>query len=84
MILEALAQLGAFYLLSEPDRGQNMALFAGVDKVRFRHPVIPGDRLDMEIQLIRDRGRYARMKGIASVNGHTAADGEFMSAQTNQ
>lgn len=84
LILEALAQLGAFYLLSEPDRDQNMALFAGVDKARFRRPVVPGDRLDMEVRLLRDRGRYARMRGIATVNGHTAAAGEFMSAQTNQ
>ncbi len=84
LILEAMAQLGAYYLLTEPDRKRNMALFAGIDKARFKRVVVPGDRLDMEVHLVRDRGIFAKMKGIATVDGNLVAKAELMSAQPPQ
>jgi 3-hydroxyacyl-[acyl-carrier-protein] dehydratase len=57
-----------------------MAFFAGIDKARFKRVVLPGDRMDMEIKLLRDRGSFVVMHGKAFVDGQLAAEAEMMSA----
>ncbi len=79
LILEALAQLGAVLLLRRFPPEKRLAYFAGIDKARFKRPVVPGDRLDMEIRVIRDRGQFAVMAGKALVDGQLAAEAEMMS-----
>ena len=65
--LEALAQTGALALLSQPDARGKIALFAGVDHVRFRRPVVPGDTLRLETRLTERRGRIGKGDGKAFV-----------------
>lgn len=80
LILEALAQLGAILKLREFPPERRMAFFTGIDKARFKRPVVPGDRLDMEVTLTRDRHTFVIMEGKAFVNGQLVASGTMSSA----
>ena len=83
LILEALAQLGAVAVLdSEENRGK-LALFTGIDKVRFRRQVVPGDKLELEAQIIRMKSIMGKASVKATVDGELAAEGEIMFALTN-
>jgi 3-hydroxyacyl-[acyl-carrier-protein] dehydratase len=76
--LEALAQMGAILMLqTEPARGK-MMVFAGMDKVRFRRMVLPGDRLDLECILTKFRYPIGKSLCKASVDGQIAVEGELM------
>ena len=75
LILEALAQLGAVAVLdSEENRGK-LALFTGIDKVRFRRQVVPGDKLELEAQIIRMKSIMGKAAVKATVDGELAAEG---------
>jgi 3-hydroxyacyl-[acyl-carrier-protein] dehydratase len=80
LIVEAMAQVGAVALLSQPANQGKLALFAGIDKVRFKRPVRPGDVLTMKVTLERMRGPVGRGRGEATVDGEIAAVGEFLFA----
>ncbi|MCK4835006.1 MAG: 3-hydroxyacyl-ACP dehydratase FabZ [Candidatus Aminicenantes bacterium] len=80
LIIEALAQLGAVLMLRGFPEEKRMAYFAGVDKVRFKRVVVPGDRLDLETKLVRQRGTFVIMEGKAFVEGKKAAEAILMSA----
>ncbi len=80
LIIEALAQVGAVALLSRPENRGKLALFAGLDRVRFKRPVRPGDTLRLEVTLERMRGPIGRGRGTATVEGQVAAQGEFLFA----
>jgi 3-hydroxyacyl-[acyl-carrier-protein] dehydratase len=80
LIVEALAQAGAVALLSAPGNRGKLALFAGIDKVRFKRPVRPGERLDLECEIIKSRGPIGFGRGAASVDGELACSGELMFA----
>lgn len=80
LIVEALAQVGAVALLSRPENRGKLALFAGLDRVRFKRPVRPGDTLRLEVTLERMRGSIGRGRGVATVEGQVAAQGEFLFA----
>lgn len=83
LILEALAQLGAVAVLdSEENRGK-LALFTGIDKVRFRRQVVPGDKLELEAQIIRMKSIMGKAAVKATVDGELAAEGEIMFALTD-
>jgi len=75
--IEALAQVGAVALLSEPEHRGKLALFAGLDGVRFRRLVVPGDTLRLEVTLEKLRRRIGKGHGVATVDGAVAAEGEF-------
>lgn len=77
LIIEALAQTGAVAILSlEEYKGKN-ALFGGVDKLRFKKPVIPGDTLKLEVKIIKRKGPIGIGEAIATVNGVVAVKGEL-------
>ncbi len=77
LIVESLAQTGAIAILSlEENKGKN-ALFAGIDKVKFKQKVIPGDKLKLEVKIIKQKGPVGVGEGIASVDGKLVAKGEF-------
>lgn len=77
--IEALAQTGAFLLLhSVPDKEKTITYFVGVDKVRFKKPVFPGDQLVLRAELIFFKRGMCKFKGIATVNGETVCEGEFV------
>lgn len=73
--LEALAQTGAVALLSEPEFVGKIVLFAGVDHVRFRRPVAPGDTLRLETRLAERRGRIGKGEGKAFVGSDLVCSG---------
>ena len=80
LIVEAMAQCGAVLILRDiPDRENKLFLFGGVDKARFRKPVIPGDQLRMEVEIMQRRSNSVRIRGVATVNGEVVAEAEMLS-----
>ena len=83
LIMEALAQTGGLLILSSLSRDEaenTMCLFTGMEGVRFRHKVIPGDRLDMHGTLLRKKMRICKMVCQALVGGQVAAEAELSAA----
>lgn len=81
LVLEALAQAGALMILYE-DRvpGEHLIYFTGVDGARFRQPVVPGDQLRLEVEVLRFRSTAGRMQGRAFVGEKLAAEGTLSCA----
>jgi beta-hydroxyacyl-ACP dehydratase FabZ len=78
LLVEALAQVGIVLLLSiDPSRHSKLVYFSGIDKCRFRQPVVPGDQLKIEVRVLRQRDRYFKMKGQALVDGNLAVEAEL-------
>ena len=77
LILEALAQVGAVAILSVEENKGKTAFFGGVDKVRFRRKVVPGDVLTLTCEMIRTRGNVGVGTALASVNGERAVTAEM-------
>jgi 3-hydroxyacyl-[acyl-carrier-protein] dehydratase len=75
LIVEALAQTGAVAVLSEATNRGKLALFAGIDDVRFKRIVEPGDELELTCDLDRKRGPIGRGKATARVGGQLAVRG---------
>lgn len=80
LIVEAMAQLSGIALLSLEEYRGRLGFFAGMDGVRFREQVRPGDVLRLEVELLRVRGTMAKAKGVALVEGKVAAEGEILLA----
>jgi len=81
LIIEAMAQVGGIVLTQMPESKGGLFVFAGIDKVRFRRQVVPGDQLIMTVELLWVRKRsFGKMQGRAEVNGELAAEGELMFA----
>lgn len=80
LIVEALAQVGAIVLLSEEKFQGKTPYFAGLNKVRFKRKVIPGDTLNMEVEITRLRGSIGIGQGKAFVDDELACEGEFLFA----
>lgn len=80
LIVEALAQVGAAALLSVEENRGKLGIFTGIDKLRFRKQVIPGDQLRLEVQVLKIKGPMGKAKASATVNGEIAAEGELMFA----
>ena len=77
LIAESLAQTGAVAILSvEENKGKN-ALFGGIDKMKFKKMVVPGDRLKLEVKIIKKKGPIGVGEAIATVDGKVAAKGEL-------
>lgn len=77
LIIESLAQTGAVAILSkEENKGKN-ALFGGVDKLRFKKQVLPGDVLKLEVKIIKQKGPIGVGEAIATVDGKVAVKGEL-------
>jgi beta-hydroxyacyl-ACP dehydratase FabZ len=81
LVVEALAQVGVLLLFSgDENRHSKLVYFSGIDNCRFRHPVVPGDQLRLEVTVLKQRGRYFKMKGVALVNEMLAAEAELSCA----
>lgn len=80
LIVEALAQVGAVLMLRKPEYEGKIALFAGIDKIRFRRQVVPGDVLKLEAEIIKIRGGIGKAKATATVDGELVCEGEIMFA----
>lgn len=77
LILEAMAQVGACAVLSLPENRGRLALFAGADRVRWRRPVVPGDCLEIEVEIVAVRGSVGKGRARATVDGQLAAEAEL-------
>jgi 3-hydroxyacyl-[acyl-carrier-protein] dehydratase len=80
LIVEALAQVGAVAVLSEPEHRGKVPIFAGIDGVRFKRPVTPGDTLTLELRMERMRRNIGKGVGTATVGGQLVAEGNFLFA----
>jgi 3-hydroxyacyl-[acyl-carrier-protein] dehydratase len=80
LIVEAIAQVGSVAMMSQPDMAGKLALFAGINNVRFKRQVKPGDVLRIEVTLGQFRRNIGTGSGIATVDGEVACKGEFMFA----
>ena len=80
LIVEAMAQLGAVAILSKDEFKGKTAYFAGIDKVKFRDKVVPGDTLNLEVEIIKMRRNIGIGKAVATVNDKKVCEGELMFA----
>ena len=82
LIIEAMAQTwGICVFVLKPEEAQNKNLFfSGIDNARFRKPVVPGDQLRLELNLIKHRGILWKFKGIAMVGGELVAEAELLAS----
>ncbi|KKZ10135.1 MAG: 3-hydroxyacyl-ACP dehydratase [Candidatus Synechococcus spongiarum 15L] len=79
LIVEAMAQVGGLILMQMPNLPKGLFVFAGIDGVRFRRPVVPGDQLRISCELISiRRQRFSKVRGRVAVDGELVCDGELM------
>ncbi len=77
LIVEALAQTACALFLSKPEYSNKLAFFMGVDNTKFRRPVVPGDILELHIEVLKAGSRAGKAKGEARVGGELATETEF-------
>jgi 3-hydroxyacyl-[acyl-carrier-protein] dehydratase len=79
LIIESMAQTGGLLLLQEvPDREKKLLYFVAIDNARFRRPVVPGDRLRLEMNVLAWRSGFCKLQGRATVDGEMAAEALLM------
>jgi beta-hydroxyacyl-ACP dehydratase FabZ len=85
LIVEAMAQCAAVLILRDiPNREEKLFLFGGVDKARFRKPVIPGDQVRLECEILQRRSNSVKIHGTATVNGELVAEAEMLSVMVER
>jgi len=85
LIVEAMAQVGGVLLLSDvPDREKKLVLFAGIDEARFRRPVVPGDQVRFEVEVLRLKASTCKLQGKAFVDGALVAEAVVLSAMVDR
>lgn len=78
LIVEAIAQAGGVLLAqSIPDPQRKFVVFSKIDKTKFRRPVVPGDQLKIEAEILKLKNRFCHLKGRATVDGELAVEGEI-------
>lgn len=77
LIIEALAQVGAVSILSMEENKGKIAYFGGIEKAKFKHKVIPGERLRLECEIIKQKGPVGVGKAVATVDGKIAASAQL-------
>ncbi len=75
ILTEAIAQVGAILILAKPENREKLPFFMGIERVRYRHPVHPGDTVEIEAVVKRLRSRMGVLSGAARVNGVVVCDG---------
>ena len=79
LIIESMAQTGGLLLLQEvKDREKKLLYFVAIDDARFRRPVVPGDQLRIEVNVLAWRGTFCKLQGRAGVGGELAAEATLM------
>lgn len=77
LIVEALAQVGAFAMLKQEANRGKLAFFAGIDGCRFKRQVVPGDQLRLEVEILKVRGPIGKGRAVATVDGEVACVAEL-------
>ena len=82
LVIEAMAQVGGMLLLGSlvEMTEEKVIYFMSLDNVKFRRPVLPGDQLRFELEMVQFRGKTCKMKGVAYVDGKVAVEAEMMAA----
>ncbi len=80
LILEAMAQASGVLGFKSMEKTDQLYLYAGIDNARFKQPVVPGDRLDIEVTVEKVRRNIWKFSGVASVEGKEACTADFMCA----
>ena len=75
ILTEAVAQVGAIMILAKPENRQRLIYFMGIERVRYRRPVHPGDVVEIEVMAVRLRSRMGLLKGVARVDSKVVVDG---------
>jgi len=84
LVVEALAQAGGILLYkSIPDPEKKLVLLSKIDKTKFRRPVVPGDQLRLEIDMIKLKSKFCHIKGKAIVDDEVVVEGEVMASLMN-
>ena len=76
ILTEAMAQAGAVLVLAKPENRSRLVYFMGIDRVRYRRPVVAGDQLRLEAQVVRLRSKVGVLRGVALVDGNVACEGQ--------
>jgi 3-hydroxyacyl-[acyl-carrier-protein] dehydratase len=77
ILTEAMAQAGAILVLSRPENRSRLVYFMGIDRVRYRRPVVAGDQVILEAEVLRLRAKMGSLRGRALVDGKIACEGEM-------
>jgi beta-hydroxyacyl-ACP dehydratase FabZ len=85
LVVEGLAQAGGILLIhARADRASKLLLFTGIERARFRRPVVPGDQLRYEVQVLRLRERHSKLQARALVDGEVVAEAVISSAMVDR
>ena len=83
--VEAMAQAGGALLMTEvPDRANKLMVFAGIERAKFRRPVVPGDQLRLEVKVVVWRSNAVKMEGTATVDGKVACQATITCRMTDR
>ncbi len=77
ILTEAMAQAGAVLILSKPENRARLVYFMGIDRVRYRRPVVAGDQLMLEAEVVRLRSKIGTLRGTARVDGKVVCEGQM-------
>ncbi len=82
LVVESLAQIGAILAYaSDPfDQQGSLMYFLGIDRTKFRHPVRPGDKLDLQVEVMNHHSNVWKLRGEATVNGTLCAEGQLLAS----
>jgi beta-hydroxyacyl-ACP dehydratase FabZ len=85
LLIEGMAQAGGLLLLQDiPDRSKKLIYFAGIDEAKFRRPVVPGDQVRYELEVLRLRSTFSKLKGRVTVEGQLCAEAVISSAMVDR
>jgi 3-hydroxyacyl-[acyl-carrier-protein] dehydratase len=77
ILTEAMAQVGAVLILAKPENRSRLIYFMGIDRVRYRRPVVAGDTVRLEAVVVRLRAKMGTLRGVARVDGHVVCEGQM-------
>lgn len=85
LLVEGMAQAGGLLLLHDlPDRDRKLVYFASIENARFRRPVVPGDQVRYEVDVLRLRASFCKLQGRVTVDGQLAAEATISSATVDR
>lgn len=85
LLIEGMAQAGGLLLLQDiPDRAKKLIYFAGIEDAKFRRPVVPGDQVRYELEVLRLRSTFSKLAGRVTVDGQLCAEAVISSAMVDR
>ena len=85
LLIEGMAQAGGLLLLQDiPDRSKKLIYFAGIEDAKFRRPVVPGDQVRYELEVLRLRSTFSKLAGRVTVDGQLCAEAVISSAMVDR